>query len=110
LSRSSYYYRAAGESEANLEVMRLLDQQYTKTPYYGIRRMTVVLSAAGQRVNHKRVARLLRLMGLQALYPRPRLSVGGQGHKIYPYLLSGFRAERPNQVWSSDISVPQKAA
>lgn len=104
MSRSSYYYRPAGESETNLVLMRLLDEQYTKTPYYGIRRMTAVLAAAGHQVNHKRVARLLRLMGLEALYPRPRLSGGGPGHKIYPYLLSGFRPERPNEVWSSDIT------
>ncbi len=104
LPRSSCYYRPAGESETNLELMRLLDEQYTRTPYYGIRRMTAVLLAAGHRVNHKRVARLLRLMGLEALYPKPRLSVGGPSHKIYPYLLSGLRAERPNQVWSSDIT------
>jgi putative transposase len=104
LSRSSYYYQDVGESETNLELMRLLDEQYTKAPYYGIRRMTAVLSAAGHGVNHKRVARLLRLMGLQALYPKPRLSIAGLGHKIYPYLLSGFRPVRPNQVWSSDIT------
>ena len=104
MSRSGYYYRPSGESETNLELMRRLDEQYTKTPYYGIRRMTAVLAAAGHRVNHKRVARLLRLMGLEALYPKPRLSVGGPGHRIYPYLLRGFRAERPNQVWSSDIT------
>jgi putative transposase len=66
--------------------------------------MTAEMIAAGYRVNRKRVARLLRLMGLEALYPKPRLSVGGPGHKIYPYLLSGFRAERPNQVWSTDIT------
>ncbi len=84
--------------------MRRLDEQYTKTPYYGIRRMTATLRAAGYAVNHKRVARVLRLMGLQALYPRPRLRLGGPGHKIYPYLLQGLRIERPNQVWSSDIT------
>ena len=66
--------------------------------------MTAVLQAAGHSANHKRVARLLRLMGLEALYPKPRLSAGGPSHTIYPYLLSGFRAERPNQVWSSDIT------
>ena len=105
MSRSSYYYQTTGESATNLKLMRLLDEQYTRTPYYGIRRMTVVLSAAaGYRVNHKRVARLLRLMGLQALYPKPRLSIGGPGHKVYPYLLKGFRARHPNQVWSTDIT------
>lgn len=105
MSRSGYYYEPAGEGDANLKLMRLLDEQYTKTPYYGIRRMTVVLSkASGHSVNHKRVARLLRLMGLEALYPKPRLSLGEPGHKVYPYLLKGFRAERPNQVWSTDIT------
>jgi putative transposase len=104
LSRASYYYQAAGANETNLGLMRLLDEQYTKTPFYGIRRMTAILMAAGHRVNHKKVARLLRLMGLEALYPKPRLSIGGPEHRIYPYLLNGLRIERPNQVWSSDIT------
>jgi putative transposase len=88
----------------NLELMWLLDEQYTKRPYRGIRRMTAALSAAGHRVNQKRVARLLRLMGLEALYPKKRLSVAEPGHKISPYLLRGFRAERRNQVCGSDIT------
>jgi putative transposase len=104
LARSSYYYRAKGETEENLRLMRLLDEQYTHTPFYGIRRMTRWLRGAGHEVNAKRVARLMRLMGLEAIYPKPRLSQGGPGHKIYPYLLSGVRIERPNQVWSTDIT------
>jgi putative transposase len=84
--------------------MRLLDEQYTRTPYYGIRRMTACLRAQGHEVNHKRVARLLRRMGLEAIYPRPRLSRGGPGHRIYPYLLRGLDIRRPNQVWATDIT------
>ena len=104
LARSSYYYEGAGESDKNLRLMRLLDEQYTKTPYYGIRRMTAWLQAAGHEVNHKHVARILRLMGLEAIYPKRRLSQGGPGHKIYPYLLNGLRIGRPNQVWGTDIT------
>jgi putative transposase len=104
LARSSYYYRAADETEENLRVMRLLDEQYTRTPYYGIRRMTAWLRARGHAANHKRVARLMRRMGLEAIYPKPRLSQGGPEHKIYPYLLSGLAIRRPNQVWCSDIT------
>jgi putative transposase len=84
--------------------MQLLDEQYTRTPYYGIRRMTAWLQAGGHEVNHKRVGRLLRLMGLEAIYPKPRLSQAGPGHKIYPYLLKGVLIQRPNQVWSTDIT------
>jgi putative transposase len=104
LARSSYYYRAADENEENVRLMRLLDEQYTRTPYYGIRRMTAWLQASGHGVNHKRVARLMRRMGLEAIYPKPRLSQGGPEHKIYPYLLSGLAIRRPNQVWCSDIT------
>lgn len=104
MARSSYYYCSKGESEANLRLMQLLDEQYTRTPYYGIRRMTAWLQAGGHDVNHKRVARLLRLMGLQAIYPKPRLSQAGPGHKIYPYLLKGVSIQRPNQVWGTDIT------
>ena len=84
--------------------MRLLDEQYLRTPFYGIRRMTVWLGQQGYRVNHKRVARLLRVMGLEAIYPKPKLSQPGRGHKIYPYLLRGVAVTRPNQVWATDIT------
>jgi putative transposase len=104
LARSSYYYCATGESEENLLLMRLLDEKYTRTPFYGVRRMMVWLDKVGHAVNPKRVRRLMRLMGLEAIYPKPRLSLGGPGHKIYPYLLSGVPIERINQVWSTDIT------
>ena len=104
LARSSFYYEPQPESEADLLLMRLLDEQYTRTPFYGIRRMTAWLQQQGQKVNHKRVRRLLRLMGLEAIYPKPKLSQAGMGHRIYPYLLRGVKIERVNQVWSSDIT------
>ncbi len=78
--------------------MRLLDEQYTQTPFYGIRRRTAWLQTQGQQVNHKRVGRLLRLMGLEAIYQKPRLSQPGAGQQIYPYLLRGLKIERINQV------------
>ena len=104
LGRSSYYYRATGESAENLALLRLLDEQYTRTPFYGVRRMTAVLRAAGYAVNPKRVRRLLRTLGLEALYPRPNTSAAAPGHRVYPYLLRGVPIERVNQVWSTDIT------
>jgi putative transposase len=104
ISRSSYYYQPCQESEENLELMRLLDEQYIVTPYYGIRRMRWFLGQKGYQVNHKKVARLLRLMGLEAVYPKPNLSKPNPAHKIYPYLLRGVKIERVNQVWSTDIT------
>jgi putative transposase len=84
--------------------MRLIDRQYTAYPFYGSRRMTVWLQGAGHAVNRKRVQRLMRLMGLEAVYPKPKLSRAGRGHKIYPYLLRDVTIERPDQVWSTDIT------
>jgi len=84
--------------------MRLLDEKYTDTPYYGIRRMTAWLRSEGYNVNHKRVARLLRQMGLEAIYPKPRTSVPHPEHRIYPYLLRGVWVTKVNQVWSTDIT------
>jgi putative transposase len=110
LSRSSLYYTPREETEENLEVMRLLDEQYTRTPFYGIRRMHHWLNKKGYEVNAKRVKRLLRKMGLEAIYAKPRLSTPAPGHRIYPYLLRGLPIGHPNQVWGTDISVPQKAA
>ena len=104
LSRSSLYYEPAEETSENLRLMRLLDKQYTDCPFYGSRRMTAWLMQQGEAVNRKRVQRLLRLMGLEALYPKPRLSVAGRGQRIYPYLLRGVRIERPDHVWSTDIT------
>ncbi len=104
MARSSWYYTPYGESAENLELMRRLDEQYTRTPFYGIRRMTAWLQQQGEAVNHKRVGRLLRLMGLEALYPKPRLSVPGEGEKRYPYLLRGRAITAVNDVWSTDIT------
>jgi putative transposase len=84
--------------------MRLLDQQYTDTPYYGIRRMTAWLRSQGYAVNHKRVARLLRTMGLETIYPKPRMSDPHPAHRVYPYLLRGVPITRVNQVGSTDIT------
>lgn len=104
LCRASYYYQPVGESPANLELLRRLDEQYTRTPFYGVRRMTAVLRQAGYRVNPKRVRRLLRLLGLSALAPQPGTSRAAPEHLIYPYRLRGVAIERVNQVWSTDIT------
>ena len=111
VARSTVYYEPQGPSTSDLAVMRRLDEQYTATPFYGVERMTASLHRVGMRIGHNRVRRLLRVMGLEAVYPKPRLSApGGPEHRIYPYLLRGVRIDRPNQAWSADISVPQKAA
>lgn len=104
LPRSTYYYASQGESPENLHVMRLLDEQYTETPYYGMRRMTAWLQSQGYPVNRKRVARLMRKMGLETIYPKPRTTQAHPGHRIYPYLLRDVRITRVNQVWSTDIT------
>jgi putative transposase len=103
LNRSSVYYEAVPESAENLALMRLIDEQYTKCPFYGSRRIAAWLGTQGHEVNRKRVQRLLRIMGLEALYPKPKLSAGA-GHKVYPYLLRGVAVERVDQVWSADIT------
>jgi putative transposase len=90
--------------------MRLIDREYTAHPFYGSRRMTAWLCRQGEAVNRKRVQRLLRLMGLEAIYPKPRLSTGGRGHRVFPYLLRGVAVERPDQVWSADITYVPLAA
>jgi putative transposase len=104
VNRASLYYEPAGESEENLQLMRLLDEQYTKTPFYGSRRMMAWLQTKGYEVNRKRITRLMALLGIEAVYPKPKLSRPGEGHKIYPYLLEGVAVERVNQVWSTDIT------
>jgi putative transposase len=104
LNRSSLYYQPAPATAENLRLMRLIDEQYTARPFYGSRRMTAWLVAQGEGVNRKRVQRLIRLMGLEAIYPRPRLSAAGRGHRVYPYLLRGVSVRRPDQVWSADIT------
>lgn len=104
ISRSGLYYKATGESEYNLQLMRLIDEYYTRYPFYGARKLTKWLRNEGHEVNGKRVRRLMREMGLYAIYPKPRLSKGGEGHKKYPYLLKGLIIGYPNQVWSADIT------
>jgi putative transposase len=104
ISRSSVYYRPRATSLENLAVMKLIDQQYLATPFYGSRRMTVWLQRQGRPVSRKRVQRLMRTMGLQAIYRRPRTSLPASGHKVYPYLLGGMEITRPNQVWAADIT------
>jgi putative transposase len=102
--RSGLYYEAAPETAENLLLMRLLDEQYTRTPFYGVRKMVWWLDEQGYAVNPKRVRRLMRLMGLEAIYPKPRLSLSAPGHKIYPYLLRDLTISRPDQTWCSDIT------
>jgi len=97
LSRSSFYYEPLGESRENLENMRRIDEEYTRHPFYGARRMTEWLKGEGYSVNRKRVSRLMQIMGLAAIYPGPRLS-RGDGSKKYPYLLRELKIERPDQV------------
>ena len=103
LSRSSAYHPPAPVSEQDLEAIRLLDEAPLQFPFYGSRRLSDWLGERGVKVNRKRVRRVMRLMGLEALYPRPRTSRAGKGHKIYPYLLRELTVERPNQVWAADI-------
>lgn len=99
MPRSTYYYQARPESAENLRLMRRVDQLYLQYPFLGSRRMAVMLE-----VNRKRIQRLMGIMGIEALYPKPNLSRPAPGHEIYPYLLRGVLIERPNQVWSTDIT------
>ena len=104
LNRSSLYYHPKGISDYNIQLMNLLDDQYTKTPFYGVEKMTRFLKEAGHQVNVKRVRRLLRMMGLEAIYPGLNVSKANAEHKIYPYLLRHMVISRCDQVWSTDIT------
>ena len=104
ISRSSVYYRPKDPSQKDLALMKGMDQQYLATPFYGSRRMKVWLNRQGHQVNRKRVQRLMRTIGLTAIYRRPRTSKPAPGHKVYPYLLRGMEITRPNQVWAADIT------
>ncbi|MFV1514503.1 IS3 family transposase [Phaeobacter sp. JH63H3] len=104
ISRSSFYYEPKGESQMNLDLMRLIDKQFLETPFYGVRQMTWRLRNDDHLVNEKRIRRLMRLMGLMPIYQKPNTSKAAKGHKIYPYLLRGLRVDRPNQVWCADIT------
>lgn len=104
ISRSGLYYRRKGVSEENLALMRAIDEQYLKTPFYGSRQMRNHLNRQGYQINRKRVQRLMILMGLRAIAPGPHTSIPHPEHKIYPYLLRGMVIDRPNQVWATDVS------
>jgi putative transposase len=104
LSRSSYYEPVRGEAAENLELMRVIDEQFLETPWYGSRQMTRHLRRQGPVVNRKRVRRLMAKMGLQAVYQRPKTTVPHPEHKIWPYLLRDLTIDRPNHVWCSDIT------
>lgn len=104
LARSSFYYEPATESVENLRLMRRLDELYTAYAFYGSRRMVATLEREGWEANRKRVQRLMRLMGLEAIYPKPRLSTASAPAVRFPYLLSGLAITRPNQVWAVDIT------
>lgn len=104
LPRASLYYQPVGENEYNLLLMRLIDEQFTATPFYGVPRMTAWLRNQGRLVNGKRIRRLMRLMGLEAIYPKPNLSRPAENRCIYPYLLRKVPILRINQVWSTDIT------
>ncbi len=104
LPRSTLYSPGSVVDAEELMLMRLLDEQYLRTPFYGSRKMSIHLRKLGYTVNRKRVQRLMRLMGLQAIYPKRKMSVAHPEHKIFPYLLRGVQIVRPNHVWSSDIT------
>lgn len=104
ISRSSVYYEATGESELNLKLMRLIDEQFMETPYYGARQMARYLRRLGYGVNRKRVSRLMQKMGFSAIYQKPNTSKPHPEHRIYPYLLRGLDIAEPNQVWCADVS------
>lgn len=110
LARSSFYYQGASEGAENLALLRLLDEQYLKTPFYGSLRMTAWLRRQGWPVNHKRVARLMRLLGIEGLRPKRALSRPRRGACVYPYLLRGVAVTRPDQVWCADITYVRLAA
>ena len=103
IARSSVYYEPVVDA-SSLELMRLIDEEYTKAPFYGSRKITAVLRRKGYEVNRKRVQRLMRLMGIEAIYPGPNTSRADPGHKIYPYLLRDRKIMRVNEVWGTDIT------
>ena len=109
LARSSCYYEAVPESAENLRVMRLIEGRYLKMPFYGSRRMAWWLGTQEIGANRKRVQRLMRTMGLEAIHPEPRLTLTDCCHRIYPYLLRDFAVTRADEVWSTDITyVPMR--
>lgn len=104
ISRSSYYYEPRPESADNLRLMRLIDELYLTAPFYGHRSMTNILNKRGEHVNKKRIHRLMKIMGLVAMYPKPSFKKGSNENYKHPYLLNGLKITRPNQVWGTDIT------
>lgn len=104
LSRSAYYYQPQPVSEEDLACMRLMDETFTQRPFFGSRRLRDELAAQGHPIGRDHVRRLMRLMGLEAIYPKPRLSLPNQEHRVYPYLLRHLAIVQPDQVWCSDIT------
>ena len=109
ISRSGFYYQRKETPDEEYELMKLIDRHYLEAPFYGARKIAVCLRSEGHVVNRKRVRRLMSLMGIRAIYRRPRTSQPALGHKIYPYLLGDMKINRPNQVWAADITyIPMK--
>lgn len=109
INRSTFYHKPKGESPQNLILMRLIDEEYLKHPFYGSRKLAFILRQRGHDVSRHRVRRLMHLMGIEAIYQKPRTTLFNKKHKIYPYLLKGLDIARPNQVWASDITyIPMK--
>ncbi len=109
IHRSGLYYAPRPESDENLQILRVMDEQYFKTPFYGKPKLTKWLQSKGYRINHKRVKRLMKLMDWQTIYRKPNTSWKNQAHKIYPYLLKDLTVTHSNQVWAIDITyVPMK--
>lgn len=109
IHRSGLYYKPVSETAENLAIMRVLDEQYYTTPFYGVRRLTAFLQEKGYKVNRKRVKRLMGLIGWETLYQEPNTSEPNAAHRIYPYLLKGLKITKANQVWATDITyVPMR--
>ena len=104
VARSSFYYEGTGESPLNLRLLRGIDAQFLETPFYGSRQMTRWLRRQGDTVSRKRVRRLMRLLGVHAIFQRPRTSQANPGHRVYPYLLRDLQITRPNHVWCTDVT------
>lgn len=104
VTRSNHYYQPAAVPEADLQLMKVMDEIHIKRPFLGVRRITDELHDLGYKDNRKRAHRLMKVMGIQAIYPKPNTSKKHGQHKIYPYLLRGLNINRPNQVWATDIT------
>ena len=110
INRSGLYYEPSKPSEEDLLLMRAIDEEYLQHPYYGRRRMTIEMKLQGFFVGQTKIRTAMRMMGLEAIYPKPNLSIANKEHKKFPYLLRNVIVDHPNQAWAADISVPQQAA